>query len=427
MVKNAPSKEVFLLVEKYMLDVPRSEYLVRELLLAKTESDSNMEQIRSRIEKRLCEFLSGLDRKLSFFQIWTNVVTLGDNTFKPLFVATLKDPNQAERHVAAAKALVRLGYRDECEVLLRDIVLSAGPYKPAEGVNQRRTYENKKARWVRLGAFNQLAVLLAGSGDAEFKQQILEKLYCNGRGWYAIEALNMLHKVGCEEVGELWRQLPQWQLTGSTHKFYQTWHSNNHSRQDLINWINKNVQQPDNPISIQSVIDAPRYSPESYTWHWNSDDMVTEYLFAMFALAHSQQGGFTDGDNWLLMNFNQFLKEIVPGGDSEFSLTSLSKEAASSDIHRIVVNRRMYEYQITYDHTEWRRTALEIRAAVDILNTIAIRQRLKKRFFVYESGMGTSMRLVLFVSPSVAKKLMDKFSITPLNNGLEFLGVKTKD
>ena len=62
---------------------------------------------------------------------------------------------------------------------------------------------------------------------------------------------------------------------------------------------------------------------------------------------------------------------------------------------------RLIVYSMRYD----------VGVIADLVNTIAIRQRLKRRLYIYESIKGYC--LVMFIKPEIAREIHSVFSIFP--------------
>ena len=430
LIRKAPSVEVLQLVETYFENTPRnSQHLAIQLLRTDFNDRPELQKIRDRIELALGEYTNSVDMNWNQKQIWYALVAHGSKVSKDLFLQKLRIPLPANfTHQRAAAALIRLGLEKDCEPVLRDLITQQEKLKAVSKPSEPNglllseapttTRNVKRKGRASLGLYQELAKILEGSSDPEFTNLLLEKLYCDGVGWFSVEALHMLEQVGFANVAELWKQLAPWQLKDYKTRFFKTWHTKNHGRQDLVDWINQYLQIGENKISVQSVIDAPRYWPTEYTWKNDASDVKTHYSFAIHALAHSDRGSLSDGVNWMLDNFNNFIVEILPEDDKGFRLTSYSMEVGQLDTFRIVINGRMYEFQFKHPDPEWE-FWFDVRCATDILNTIASRHGCKRRFFVYDAGYNFDLRLVLFIEPRVAKQLKDKFNLEPIESCLE--------
>jgi hypothetical protein len=316
-------------------------------------------------------------------------------------------------HFSAATALKRLGHEDELIELLLNMTKSAVPLGPT-GTIAEKPPEHKE-KFADLASFKVLTDIFWDSGHQAVIDLIREKIYCDGKGWYWLAALLMLEQVGDPDVAELWRKLSLADLESPQTRFLHNWYAKGLSRNKLTQWINRRLQKPADKLSIKKIVSMPRYHSEDYMWKNDQRDIQSHFHFALFALAASGQGVFTDGDNYNLPTYNDLLVEMVPDYDKDFRITSHSSESKSEYDLKIVINNRLYRYSRSLNVPDWNHS-YEVRAAAEMLNTIASRFGNKKRFFVYETGMGYDFRLVLYVEPVVAKELADKFTIIPVES-----------
>ena len=137
----------------------------------------------------------------------------------------------------------------------------------------------------------------------------------------------------------------------------------------------------------------------------------------MAALAHAGSGDLAYGeDNY----FDELIGRIAGLSvteSGEMKISSVSSEVKDDRRWlRIVINGRLYEFNLAEPDYH---NGYDARAIVELLNTIAIRQRMTKRFFAYPTEWGTGFCLVLFIEPKTVSELETKFGLTPIE-GCEF-------
>ena len=112
------------------------------------------------------------------------------------------------------------------------------------------------------------------------------------------------------------------------------------------------------------------------------------------------------------------IDELADVESDEFELESYSIEGQAVYLFKLVVNGRLYQFELPegWSGSDER---YDVSATVEIMNAIAIRQRLKRRFFVYETQWDLDFRLVMFLLPETAEQLQSRFGLRVVS-GCEF-------
>ena len=355
----------------------------------------------------------------------------GTDVSKDLLLETFGNPKLESLRFGIVRALIRIGHEDECRTFMENAVSKSPPYK---GVHHLDLHEQccgreasievctKRAKeHSSVAACQKLASLFEDTRDPIVSELILDKLFCEGKGKHAVLALELLEQIGNSNLAELWAKLPEATTSSDPMaKFYQHWHTQGIARADIVKWINKTLQ-PETPISVDSVLNKSKFLSkvdEHYLWRFVHEGFDSRHKFAMAALAHSGSGDLAFGEDMYRDELIGYIADLAVTETGELKVSSVSSEVLDGQrMNRMVVNNRLYEfplaepvdYQLCYD----------ARAIVELLNTIAIRQRQTKRFFAYPTEWDTGFCLVLFIEPKTVSELETKFGLSPID-GCEF-------
>ena len=235
--------------------------------------------------------------------------------------------------------------------------------------------------------------------------------------------LKSITRIGSKRLVELWAKLDARDVNDDSN-FHRHWACNKTTREQLVGWINKELQ-PATKLTKELVLKNPKYNDGNHwIWHdvmWDAIDkdedakvpIETDQEFAMIALAHSGYGNLAYDDRYPLEGVVDVMcGEIADIESEEFRVSSHSYDWDGPLIfNSFVVNDRLYKF----NHKEGYNGAddrYSVQAAAEILNAVAIRQRLTGRFFCYGNEWGVT--LVMYLTPDQARDLEKKFGIEPM-------------
>jgi len=202
--------------------------------------------------------------------------------------------------------------------------------------------------------------------------------------------------------------------TGSSSHFIGNWFNRELSRQKAVDWINEKLN-PTTPLTVDRVLNNERYSVDHSLWMtWSRFDHRVNDIqtFLIVALAHSGRGHLA---HWEYTHPELICDSIEEYADvdrlNDFDVGAHFDDGDYPQKHSIVVNDRVYQFRIS-EGPNGSDERYDVGALVDIMNTIAIRQRLRRRFFIYETPE-RGYCLVMFLSPEEASNISDTFGISP--------------
>ena len=342
---------------------------------------------------------------------------------------------RAERILYSCQALERLGHRKDAEVLLK-AALEADkqndPYAFAD--TKLQMFDLAEKLWGRdetIGlchehiidshdeaACNKLAKIFGGTRNEEIAQRIA----VSDRGSHRLDMISQVEQVGSELLPSLWESSSDRQATFAV---FQRWKERRVDRQDFVDWINSTLT-PKSSLTIKSVLNHPNYTDGNNLWEIKSPVIRTDHQFAMVALAHSGKGKlFNDSHEFERDALNEVMESIAKAESPEFKITSTHLDWSDDARYNfsIVVNGKLYKFTIRagYDVVEDETTGesyyenhYATEAVIEIMNAIAIRQKLKGRFLWYDGeGLGDEMNLVLYLTHQQAQGLKEKFAVKP--------------
>ena len=445
LISNAPSAEVLELAEAFLFD-PRERtrnysdyYLMRTLLMTDFSDTAELVEIADRIESRFADVIRNLRKQNKpeghlAWRLWQLVVYHGSNVSKDLFLETLENPELHYRHTDAIDALVRLGHGEQCREYISNAVLNLPPKRPARHLEFLNLHEQCCGRESsikvctrlakeesNLAACEKLASLFESSHDPGVSNLILEQLFQNGHGAYAVKALRLLEQVGNSDLATLWAQLPESTTSDPLIKFYQHWHTQGIEREDIVSWVNQTLK-PKNPISVDSVLNESKFltgEREHYLWRFVHEGFDNPHKFTMSALAHSGSGDLAFGEDWEFGAITGYMAELGETESGAIKVSSVSSEETNGQrTFGIAVNNRLYEFTLAEPVENYERR-YDARAIVELLNAIAIRRGLTKRFFAYPTEWDRAFCLVMFIEPEIVAELEKKFGLVPVD-GCDF-------
>jgi len=440
LISNAPSVEVLELAEAFLFD-PRERtrnysdyYLMRTLLMTDFSDTAELVEVADRIESRFADVIRDLRKQDKpegqlAWRLWQLVVYHGSDVSKDLLLETLENPELHYRHTEAIDALVRLGHGEECREYISNAVLNLPPGRHDRHLEFLNLHEQCCGRESsievctrlakdesNLAACQKLASLFEGSHDQGVSNLILEELFQNGHGAYAVKALRLLEQVGNSDLATLWARLPESTTSDPLIKFYQHWHTQGIEREDIVSWVNQTLK-PKNPISVNSVLNESKFltgEREHYLWRFVHEGFDNPHKFTMSALAHSGSGDLAYGEDWFFDGVTRYMAELGEMESGEIEVSSVSSELTNGRrTFGIAVNKRLYEFTLAEPVESYERH-YDARAIVELLNAIAIRRGLTRRFFAYPTEWDHAFCLVMFIDPEIVAQLETKFGLLPV-------------
>ena len=457
LIENAPTVEALDLAERRLFGgYPeirgRSAYLALALLKADFSESKELQKVSDRIEKRMADSirrtLSQDDPKADdFARLCLNVLVRHcSDISKMMLLEVLQDPKWSNHHDDVADALIRLGLSEQCEAYVKNAMANIdGPNvhvhkglswaslcwwsDPSLPILHR--YEQCFGRQEmieicrdlaehrgNLVAFRKLAELFADTHNPEIAKLIRDKLFLDGNPENAIEALQMLEKIGVPDLGELWARLPASAAKDRFLMFYQHWHTNQLTQQKLVDWINRTLE-PSSPAVVEDpmgVVESPTKTMLSLERFLHAGSQ-SQHQLATATLARTNCGDLAYGEDMHRDEVPSWMYNLALITSGEFDVTSCSSELNNGlRTFRLVVNQRLYKFSAL--EPDYSMGSFDTRAVVELLNTIAIRRKIKKRFFAYPTEFGEfsdkGCCLVLFVEPTVVADLKNKFGLAPI-------------
>ena len=445
LIDNSPSIEALELAENYLFNSPPRMYnshLVSSVLKADFSMAPELQEIADRIERKFIDLIRDHRSKQSNgfldFEYRSVLVHRGTIISKEYFFEVLDDAELEPIHSESVEALIRLGLAKECRAYMQKAVFklpSSNPHSHLEILNLHEQCCGREASIEvcsklaendsNFAACQKLAALFEDTHDPGISNLILKQLFRKGKGPYAVEALELLEQIGNSNLSNLWAKLPESKTSDPLVKFYQHWYTQGMDRAEVVNWINQTLQ-PENPISVDSVLNESKFfSGGHYLWRFVHEGFNSHHKFTMAALAHSGSGDLAFGEDMYFVSLVGYISELASTESTESTESSEMKVHSTSSqaqngrrMFGIVVNHRLYEFTLKEPEDNYE-NRYDARAIVEILNAIAIRQRLSKRFFAYPTEWDTGFCLVLFIEPELVAELEKKFGLVPID-GCEF-------
>ena len=195
-------------------------------------------------------------------------------------------------------------------------------------------------------------------------------------------------------------------------RFASNWFESNLSRQKAVDWINENLK-PSDPLTVQRVLNHERYPVGEGIWFtWSRFDHHVDdiHTFLLMALAHSGHGHLAHWEYTHPGAVTDSIEELATTESNEFRVGAHDEEGSYPATFSIVVNDRVYKFDVD-EGPNGSDERYDVGVIADLVNTIAIRQRLKRRLFIYDCEKGYC--LVMFITPDMARELYSVFSIYP--------------
>lgn len=196
--------------------------------------------------------------------------------------------------------------------------------------------------------------------------------------------------------------------------FARNWYQNGLSRQSAVDWINDKLA-PAKKLTVQMVLDNQKYPEDHDLWlTWSRFDCRVSdiHTFVVVALAHSGYGNLAHWEYTHPEAVTSSIEEYADVESNEFQIGSYDQDGRYPQSYSINVNRRSYHFDV-HEGGNGSDERYDVGAIVEIMNTIAVRQRLKRRFFIYETLSEVGYCLVMFLTPDQADELHAKFGISP--------------
>ena len=195
-------------------------------------------------------------------------------------------------------------------------------------------------------------------------------------------------------------------------RFAQHWYEAGLSRQKVVDWINEHLK-PSKPLTVQSVLQHARYPQAEGIWYtWSRFDHRVDdiHTFLLMALAHSGHGHLAHWEYTHPGAVTHSIEEYAATDGSKFRVGAHDQDGTYPATYSIVVNNRVYHFDV-HEGPNGSDERYDVGVIADLMNTIAIRQRLKQRLFIYDAEKGYC--LVMFIKPELAQELDAVFSISP--------------
>ena len=457
LIDHAPSVEALELAEAYLLNAtPRvgwgNHCFMRDVLRADFTHSHELQEVAERIERRMVAFIRESQRGQGTQDSNTiareylgALVDCGSEISQPMFLEMLRKPEDQIWHRDIAGALIRLGSDEQCKPYLHNVIaeFEAGKVDMHDGLTwsilcwwrdpalpaldqYEQCFGREETIKVCLGlaenhgslvAYRKLVEMYAGTSDQELTQLIQSNLFLDGKGKNAVEALQMFEHIGNANLGELWARLPQPATADNADlflKFYRHWHTKGLTQDDLVNWIN-NTLRPPIPVSVETadgLKKCPTATMDSLERFLHAG-FQSQHQLAVAALSRAACGDLAFGEDIIREDVPHWISRLATEL-SDLKVTSCSSELQGSQrLFRLVVNRRLYQFPLA-EPEHALENKYDSRCVVELLNTIALRHNLKRRFFAYPTEWGDGFCLVLFVKPAIVAELEDKFGLAPV-------------
>lgn len=455
LLKHQLSNETLRLALDYLTDVPErgiNPFFAEDALTVvptdELRHDPEFQGLQRDVELALCDYVTS-KRKLGqsgesiFFILAKHGTELSADVFRTYEITgETKYIYGGQRILSACQMLQRIGQPEDASSVFRKALsrpsgsaaLPAVLYERAEEYLPRSEIIDSCMRRCResadRNAIDYLSRACEGTGNLEVAQAILdatEQSNEEGTNW-KLDDLKYVRRIGHPRIGELWSRIPAAEKATDTGHFYEQWVANDTKRPELIDWINRRLS-PAKPLAIPTVLKAPKYKDNDLMWDrvdvWHNDEIFfpgiqSDHQFAAMALAHSGVGNLVNPDWYNLIAVARGLSKCADIESEEFQWNSHLDDSREAFFVSFVVNDCVYEFSIPNDDY-YVEDCFSYRAAAEILNAVAIRQRLKGRFFCYETEWAATMRspnncfkLIVYLEQKVAMELESKFGMRPM-------------
>ena len=147
------------------------------------------------------------------------------------------------------------------------------------------------------------------------------------------------------------------------------------------------------------------------TWS-RFDPRVTDiHTFLIVALAHSGHGHLAHWEYTHPECVPDSIDEYSKTESGEFNVSAYQQDGMYPIKYSMVVNDRTYQFSL-HEGPNGSDERYDVAVITDLMNTIAVRQKLKRRFFIFES-LEKGYCLVMHLDPETARKLDSKFLLSP--------------
>jgi hypothetical protein len=443
LVRNHFTPETRAVFEQYVesLGTKRiSSYRMRDFLKIERD-DPSWIALRNRLEVASHGFMKKPDA--SYFkeertESWKMLGEFGTLASADLFRNAIENTEgqdryaRAQRIVCACRGLLRLGLRQDAGELIQKLLDADREYEIPVFINPKiELLDMAEELWGRdrvveiakdhaakkrcQGACQKLASLFEKTDNKE-----ISRLIASADGYYRMKSIAQLEKIQSSLLPELWKDTEQ---RKGTFELYQVWEKGGIDREQFVRWVNETLK-PDEPLTVASVLESPRYPSPSNHWNFDQPVMDTDYQFAMIALAHSGRGNLTrEFYQTPRDELEETLVAIADGLSPEFRIQSSQLEMIGGfNEVTMVVNDRLYRFSILEGRdlieesgSRYYDNGYPIESALEVLNAIAIRRRTTGRFYFYPGeGISEKVSLAVYLSPRIARELQEKFGIKPL-------------
>ena len=423
-------------------NVPGNYRILSFIQIERPESD--WIPTRNRIEHLAYKFLRDPNPKLwkrEQGEYWKDFCERSTETSAEFLRNAFKNTQGQDKHLRSERilyscqALERLGHRKDAAALLKAALeadKNNDPYALAD--TKRQLFDLAEKLWGREetiklcrdhiadshdeAACSKLAHMFEGTRNEE----IATRIAVSEQGNCRLEMISQVEQIGSERLPVMWKSSSN---RLGTFEVFQRWKERSVNRQDFVDWINSTLT-PKSPLTIQSVLNHPNYTDGINLWAIESPVTRTDHQFSLVALAHSGKGRlFDDSHEFERDAMDEAVASLAKLESPEFKITSTHCDWSDDDWYKfsIVVNKKLYKFTVRAGHhivedettgEGYYENHYSTEAVIEIMNAIAIRQKLKGRFFWYEGeGLGDDVNLVLYLTHWQAQELEEKFAIKP--------------
>ena len=427
-------------------------YTVRHFLEIK-QDDPDWIPLRNRIEQSSYEYLKQKDdivagnsllwlaQQTKYWKMLSEHGTMASaDFFRDAIQNTVKQGayRRAVHLAIAVRGLDRLELRADAEVLLKKVLKAeknhashSSDYTTIEMLDLAEKFWGPE-KTIEIckdhieggrceGACEKLAAMFENTGNESIAKLLASTFEGSPKGfrnYYQYRSIVQIEKIGSELLPDLWKNCLRRE---HTYTLCQRWKDKNVDRKAFIQWLNGSFQ-PRPLLTVESVLEFPRCMDEDSFWKIEPFVIRTDHQFALSALALL-------GNGILIRDFQISDREDVTSKQKQFAKCAQPEFDWASDdtdseaglhMHSFVVNERLYQFSILEGRQMedcgeyYLDNDYPTESCLEILNAVAIRQRLKGRFFLYSGeGLGDFVYLIVYLSGEAAAEMKDKFGLTP--------------
>ena len=432
LLENAPCKECYLFADRQLDEQMKSEsgnYYLCTAIFECNSDDDELQQLKLKTEKRIIEFLRAKEKDgWAIMRFWMCLIKHGTTQSTDLALETLRAPEQSKWWTYAMSLLQSLELDDD----YKEVVLSLDRHPPfnsdfleiyreicGDAATEAFCYRLIE-QTERKEAFEMLCSIHERTSNLKAIENIRTHFFSGSNHWRFLEGVRMLDKLGDPKMPSFLKQVKvDLDESRGIGPFMKDWYIRQHTYQDVVDWINHNLN-PSTQLTVARVIENPRYPEGHELWEmWSDIDRTIDdpIKFMAAALAHSGHGNLAFYEAIYPGAIGRSIEDVADLESDEFDVRG---HGFAQEFNALVVNNRLYHFHIE-EGPSGSDERYDVHAMIEIMNAIAIRQNMKRRFFSFETTWDIGFCVVVFLEPDTVKELMNKFGLRLAAGGEYYL------